>query len=505
MIKQREDFAVIAEKIESFREDMVRDLADLVRCRSVLSEAEENAPFGRGVAEAYSRMLKMGEREGFDVFDCGGYGGHIDFGGPEKNGVMGILCHLDVVAEGNGWHHDPFGACVEDGVMYGRGTLDDKGPAIAAFYAMKALKECGIIPEKRVRLVLGLDEETGSIGMEHYKQKVSMPDFAIVPDSDFPLVNGEMGILIFDLVRRTGKADKGGISLKRLTGGNAPNMVPDSACAVIMSENGYDGVKTAAARFSEETGYSVTTKGRGKRLEILCGGKSAHGAMPQKGINAVSVLMRFLGELDFDSSGINDFIRFYNRHIGFGLSGEQIGCGKLKDDISGSLIWNTGMLFMDSESVCVTVNVRCPVSFCDEDVYAAIRPVVEPYEIGIVKKMYKAPLYYSTDSDIVRTLLDVYRDGTGDRESQPLVIGGGTYAREMENAVAFGALYPGDPDIMHEPEECIRIDRLVQTAGIYADAICRLADAAKDDTDGTAAQRSSEKESGDTAGVPESC
>ncbi len=483
MIKQREDFARITGKIESFREDMVRDLADLVRCRSVLSEAEDGAPFGRGVAEAYHRMLKIGEREGFDVFDCDGYGGHIDFGGPEKNGVMGILCHLDVVAEGGGWNHDPFGACVEDGVMYGRGTLDDKGPAIAAFYAMKALKECGIVPEKKVRMVLGLDEETGSIGMEHYLQKVNMPDFAIVPDSDFPLVNGEMGILTFDLVRRTGKADRGGISLKRLNGGNAPNMVPDSACAVIMSENGYDEVKEAAVRFSERTGYSVITKGRGRRLEILCRGKSAHGAMPQKGVNAVSILMRFLGELDFDSSGINDFIRFYNRHIGFDLSGEKIGCGHLRDEISGRLIWNTGMLSMDSESVSVTVNVRCPVSCCDEDVYAAIRPVLEEYEIGIVKRMYKEPLYYPEESRIVQTLLAVYRDCTGDTKSRPLVIGGGTYAREMKNAVAFGALYPGDPDIMHEPEECVRIDRLIQTAGIYADAICRLAGTSGEETE----------------------
>ena len=120
--------------------------------------------------------------------------------------------------------------------------------------------------------------------------------------------------------------------------------------------------------------------------------------MPQKGVNAVSILMGFLGELDFDSSGINDFIRFYNRHIGFDLSGEKIGCGHLRDEISGRLIWNTGMLSMDSESVSVTVNVRCPVSCCDEDVYAAIRPVLEEYEIGIVKRMYKEPLYYPEES-----------------------------------------------------------------------------------------------------------
>lgn len=480
MTEQRKDFAAIAEKIESFREDMVRDLADLVRCRSVQSGPEENAPFGSGVAEAFSRMMEIGRREGFEVFDCDGYGGHIDFGKSEENGIMGILCHLDVVSEGSGWRHDPFGACVENGIMYGRGTLDDKGPAIAAFYAMKAIRECGIVPEKKVRMVLGLDEETGSAGMDYYRRKVRMPDFAIVPDSDFPLVNGEMGILTFDLVRKTGKADRGGISLRRLTGGSAPNMVPDSAAALIADGGGCEKIKQTAEHFSQMTGYSVTVKKKGKNLEILCAGKSAHGAMPQKGLNAVSVLMQFLGGLEFDCFGVNEFIRFYNQHIGFDLSGKKIGCEKLRDDVSGSLIWNTGMLFMDGESVGITVNVRCPVSFGDEDVYAAVRPVLEQYDIGMVKKMYKEPLYFSTDSDIVQTLLSVYRERTGDTESQPLVIGGGTYAREMKNAVAFGALYPGDPDIMHEAEECISIDRLVLTTEIYADAILRLTETEKD-------------------------
>ena len=157
---------------------------------------------------------------------------------------MGILCHLDVVAEGSGWSCDPFGGEVRDGVMYGRGTLDDKGPTIAAFYAMKALKECGIQPKKKIRMILGLDEETESAGMKYYMQKVRMPDFAIVPDSDFPLVNGEKGIMIFDLAKKLGKPEQGGISLRRLWGGNAPNMVPDTASAVVYSEKGYDEIRS---------------------------------------------------------------------------------------------------------------------------------------------------------------------------------------------------------------------------------------------------------------------
>ena len=147
----------------------------------------------------------------------------------------------------------------------------------------------------------------------------------------------------------------------------------------------------------------------------------------------------------------------------------------MEDEISGKLIWNSGMILMEKEVISLTVNVRTPVTFRDEDVYAAIRPALEQYEIGIVKHAYKPSLYYPEDSDIVRTLLSVYREHTGDQESQPLVIGGGTYAREMDHAIAFGAQYPGDPDIMHQADEYIRIDRMILTAKIYADAIYRLA------------------------------
>ena len=469
--KNRPDYI---KKIDELKEDMINDLYGLVRRKSVKSDPEPGAPFGAGVAEAFRYMTALAEREGFPTEDINGYGGHIDYGKNSAAETVGILCHLDVVPAGDAWEYPPFDAEIVDGVMYGRGTLDDKGPTIAAFYAMKALHDCGYEPKKRIRMILGLDEETGSEGMAYYKEHCKMPDFAIVPDADFPLVHGEMGILVFDLARRFGKKEKGGITLKKLKGGRAFNMVPDSATALINCEAGYDDIKKAVEDFSLNSGYTLKTIRRGKSLEITAEGKSAHGAMPWKGLNAISVLMSFLGTFSFNCEASNEFISFYNDRIGFNLHGENMGC-ELEDEVSGKLIFNVGIVDLNEEKGSITVNVRCPVNFSDQEVYAGMIPIMDKYDIGIVKREYKPALYYSLDNRVVKQLLEIYREQTGDYETDPLVIGGGTYAREMENAIAYGALYPGDPDIMHEKNECINLDRLVQTTKIYAEALYRLA------------------------------
>ncbi len=475
------------ERIQELADEMIEDLRGLLRKKSVKAEAEEGAPFGRGVKEAFHYMLQLGQREGFACKNIDEYGGHIDFMADSVSGTvldnkadnvaetMGILCHLDVVPEGNGWDHDPFGADMEDGCIFGRGTLDDKGPTIAAFYAMKAIKDCGYVPKKNIRMIIGLDEETGSSGMNYYQNKEKMPDFAIVPDSDFPLVHGEMGILVFELVKKLGKAVKGGIALRKITGGNAPNMVPDKAQAVISGQREhYTSIKEMAKEYVLSTGNILTVKGRGSSLEIIAEGKSAHGAHPWSGKNAISILMEFLGKIEFNCEDQNDFINFYNKHLGFDFHGERLDCS-LSDDISGKLILNVGMIDLDNNAVKLTVNVRSPITLDDEAVYSSLVPVIEKYEIGVIKKMYEKPIYYPADDPTVQLLLSIYRNHTGDMESEPLVIGGGTYARQMDNAIAFGALYPGDPDLMHQKNEFIKIERLIQTAKIYAEAIFRLA------------------------------
>jgi succinyl-diaminopimelate desuccinylase len=285
-----------------------------------------------------------------------------------------------------------------------------------------------------------------------------------------------MGLLIFDLAKKIGKspANAKGVSLRSMSGGNAPNMVADHARAVIKADS-YDAIKDKIAEFRKSTGYQINAKGIGKNLEITTQGISAHGARPGKGLNAISILMKFFEEIGLENEDVRDFIDFYNKHIGFNLSGELIGCG-FEDEPSGKLIFNVGVVNIDDESASVTVNIRYPVTMNDEQVYTSILPVVNQYNLGIIKKEHKAPIYIEKDDPMIRTLMDVYKKHTGDMDSEPIVIGGGTYARAVKNTVAFGADFPGEPELAHQKNEYMGVDKLVKCAKIFADAIFELAD-----------------------------
>ena len=466
-------------RIEQNRQEMLDALAQVLRIQSDQAEpvtAEDGSvyPFGAGVQQAYETVLAMGREMGFETVDVDHYGGHIDFRGSEDT-VVGIVGHLDVVPAAGSWNFDPYGGEIKDGMIYGRGTTDDKGPVIACLYAMKALKEEGFEPKSTIRLILGLDEETGWKGMQHYLEAVPAPDLGFTPDGDFPIINGEKGNLIFEAARKFGRTTTKGLQLRSIKAGNAANSVPDAARAVVRNPEGdYQKIKAEIAAFQEETGYKVNCRGIGKSLELTTSGRGAHGANPEAGLNAISILMAFLGRLNFVNEDHNEWIAFYNRCIGFDLCGERLGIG-FEDEISGKLVLNVGMAEMDPEIGKLTINIRYPISYTQEQVFAGLAETFERYGLGWVLIKNHDPLYLELDDPMVQTLLEVYREQTGDHESQPLIIGGGTYARAMKNVIAYGALFPGDEDRMHQPNERLSVERFLQMTKIYAEAIYKLA------------------------------
>ena len=217
----------------------------------------------------------------------------------------------------------------------------------------------------------------------------------------------------------------------------------------------------------------ISAKGIGSSLEISVEGKSAHGAHPDLGLNAVSILMEILGKLNFANEELNDIIAFYNNHLGFDTGGERMGCD-YSDEPSGHLTLNVGVLTYDRKSMSFTINIRYPVTMAEDDVYEGIIKITDEYDLGIVKKGSQDPIFFPEDSSLITTFMDVYQEFTGDYESKPLRIGGGTYARSMKNCVAFGALFPGDPDLMHQRDERLALDRLLTATKIYAKAIYKL-------------------------------
>ncbi len=465
----------IIEYIDDNKAAMLRDLQELIAIKSIAEGPDSNPPFGAGVNKAFHHVLEQAQADGFVTKNVDDYGGHLELPGEDAR-VMGILVHLDVVPEGSGWEEDPYGGTIKDGKIYGRGALDDKGPAMAAYYAMKAVKESGASLRDTVRMILGLDEETDWAGMARYLSKVSAPDYGFTPDGDFPAIHGEMGILVFDIVKKLAPVTEKGLELRSLKGGNAANMVADYARAVIRDTTGtgYDAIRQKAKLFQKEHEANISCKGIGKSLEITTAGVSAHGARPEDGVNAISMMMEFLGTLNFASDDVSDFIEFYNTSIGYELNGRALGCG-CSDAESGSLILNVGMAHIDGEVASLTVNIRYPVTAEAGQVYDSLMPAVDRYDMGIVKGKHEKPLFIPADDPMIATLMDVYKKHTGDVESKPLVIGGGTYARAVKNAVAFGARFPGEPELEHQKNECLAVDSLVKMAKIYAEAIYRLA------------------------------
>ena len=470
------------ERIDAYKEDMLKALAESVSKPSVKTDPVKTKdggilPFGQGVHEALINMLEKGKELGFDVYNDENYAGHIEWKSDNvSDEYFGIVGHLDVVPVDSGWATDPFEMVDKgDGFVYGRGTSDDKGPVVACLYAMKAIREEGIELKNNVRVILGLDEETGDASINYYTERYGHPDMGFTPDGDFPIVNGEMGIMVFDLARKfTVTPGKEDLRLTKFEAGTAHNMVPGEARAVIAGDKKYYGIiADRAAAYAEETGHSIKARKQGSSLIIEAKGVASHGARPQLGVNAISIMMDFLGRISFANEELNDFIAFYNDHIGFDLHGERFGI-KLEDNQSGPLILNVGIANINEELASLSINIRFPVTFTDVDLVTGMESCIGSSSIGIITRMVQHPIYMDLKTPMVSKLLKAYRDETGDCDTPPSVQAGGTYAKMVNNILCYGALFPGEEDTMHQAGEKLSTESFMKMARIYARAIYAL-------------------------------
>ena len=419
--------------IEKSFDSQVQDLQELIRIPSVSrGEPMEGMPYGEHVFNALRKAQQIAKKLGFEkVWDVEARCGVVEYGEGEE--LVAVMAHLDVVPEGTGWKYPPYGAEIHDGAMYGRGTADDKGAAVSALYALYALKESGAKMKRRVRILLGCDEERGSTGMERYREVEGEPTMAFTPDATYPVVNSEMNISHMFFEKKYACAVRAKV-------GTAGNVIPGEATSEVPA------------------------------LHML--GKEGHASMPDHADNALMKLVKAIAEADLPQADRETFAGLVRLLYGYN-HGEGLGVDFT--DASGRLTLAPTILTADEAGVTIGFDIRYPASMTFETLTGAIDQRMGALGFAVKERSNSLGHYIAPESELVSTLMDVYGELSGDREAKPISIGGGTYAREFKNAVAVGVTQPGRPDKCHVANECILLSEMLFNTRFMAESLKRLA------------------------------
>lgn len=455
------------ELCEKYKEAYLSDLKGLIKFPSIenLEEAKPNAPFGKDVREALDYMLELGRKEGFEVKDYDGYAGVISYGEGEES--VGVLGHLDIVPIGEGWTKDPYGCEIHDGYIFGRGVMDDKGPTLAAFYAMKMLKDNNVKLNKKIMLILGCNEETGMLCMDYYKEHGEIPNMGFSPDADFPVVYGEKGHFGMELV----SSDK--TIIKSMHAGERPNIVIGRAQAVLPKLNEKECELFNYYLDCNSLEGSIIKGENEDTIEII--GKYYHAANCMYGVNAALHILNYVGNT-FNDTLAKDLYHLLSDWKGSGLNIAMEG-GHM-----GFLTTNTGIVSIDENQTRITVDIRYPNETTGDELLSKIKASLAKKDSTIIVDNYddSKPLFVDPKSELITTLEKSYRTYSNDYKTPIKTMGGGTYARKFDNFVAYGCEFPISEEVSfyvggpHEKDEAAKIDDLMKAIAIYADAIENL-------------------------------
>ncbi len=463
----------ISSYIDAHTQEMIEDIFALCRINSERMPAEEGKPYGDGPAEALAEALRIAASYGFAVKNYDNYVGTVDLGGGERQ--LDILAHLDVVPAGEGWQvTQPFSPVLKEGKLFGRGTADDKGPAVAALYALRCVKELGLPLKKSVRLILGCDEECGSSDIEHYYGIEKEAPMTFSPDADFPVTNIEKGRLpgTFDAEFAASEALP---RLNSMEAGVKVNVVPGKAYAVVEGLDKAEMEKTAG-EVRAETGIAFLLEpvsADGKAVKITAVGENAHAASPQTGNNALTGLLTYLLRLPLAPCPQLTALKNLLGLMPHGdVNGRAMGIA-LSDEISGELTLAFTMLKVTGSRLEGMFDSRCPVCATNENMLNVAKANMAAAGITLRNDSFTPPHHVDGNSHFVRTLLRVYEAYTG-LKGECQSMGGGTYVHDLENGVAFGAAMPGADTRMHGADERAELSDLVTSAKIFAQAIMEL-------------------------------
>ena len=438
------------ENFLKYKDELISNLQELIKINSVLSGNEEVDgkvyPFGIGNYKCLVYTKELALKMGFKAEIVDDVALEVEYG--DGSEVVHVLCHLDVVPAIGSWTNPPFEPIIKDNKIYGRGTSDDKGPALASLYALYTLKEMNVQLDRKIVLVFGTDEESGSRCLKKYYSTRSLPDYAISPDANFPVIYAEKGHALIDIF---GEADK----YFRASGGVRYNVVAPSVEFTINDEEKKNIInKKINDSFILNDKYTVL-------------GKSAHAMEPDNGINAIKEFAKIVNE---ESS--NPLIKFINKK----LSSSRLKDMKLdftSPDL-GDLTMNIGLAKFDDNESRIGIDIRYPNGLDFDEFFEKFQKETERYGLKAEIKSCTKVHYVDPNSKFIKTLHASYIKYTGDDKTPLMAIGGGTYCHGMKNAVAYGLVFPNEPEMAHEVDEYIDIDSLIKGGTILTDAIYEL-------------------------------
>ncbi len=459
------------EQLEQYIQEKERELiaatGRLVAVPSTKGEAQEGAPFGPGPRAALDEALKIAEEWGLTAANYDNYVGTIDVNDQETN--LHILCHLDVVDPGSGWDTDPYELVEKDGMIYGRGVDDDKGPAMISLLAMRAIKDLNIPLKKNVRLILGTDEESGSGDIAYYYAREPFAEYTFSPDAEFPVINIEKGGY-HPLISKQWADETALPRVMEFQGGIRINVVPPEARAVVLGL-GFDDVEPMAEAASY-TGVEFDVRNTLGGVEILAHGQNAHASTPDDGINANTALLELLSALPLADTDSTRAIRNLHALFPHGDNhGKALGIA-MEDEISHDLTLTLSLVTFTETGFEARFDARVPVCATKENCIDVCQAACAAKGFSCEGDM--RPVHHTpAGSPFIQTLLKCYENYSG-REGYCVAIGGGTYVHDIPGGVAFGA---GNLDFdarLHAANERARISSMLMAAKIYAQAIVEL-------------------------------
>ena len=452
--------------LSKYTPDIVKNLQKLIRIKTVLDTPVEGGPFGQGNKECLEEILKICAGLGFKTKNLDGYCGYAEVGEGEE--LFGIIGHLDVVPEGEGWKYPAYSGEIVDGELWGRGTWDDKGPTLISVYAIKALMDSGFKFNKRVRLIFGCNEETGSLCMRHYLKVDEPITYGVSPDASFPVIFAEKTINNIELKGKS--TQEGTVKLVSLNAGIVINAVPDK-CEFTISygcEHCKQNAIEKLAKYYDDNNIKYEYIDKNNELTYTVYGKAAHGSIPQIGVNAGSFAICGLNEVLE-----NTFVSFYSKYIGTCVHGEKLGC--YAEDEYGPVAVNIGLVSYANDEFSIKINSRLPFNTTSQKMIEQIKETIKETDVEAILHSSSEGFMVDKESVMIKSLVKAYQEVTNDYETQPICTAGGTYARAFNNCVAFGPEMEGYGEIIiHQPNERIQIRAIEDIMKIYYKAYADL-------------------------------